>query len=306
MRDLDRLLALALMLSLAGTAWATEGLATSRAVGADTIRSGVMPPPGWFVRTAVLDYRADRILDSAGNDRAGISHFDLHVRLAGLHLSYAWPGAELWGARLMTQAAWGYNDIRVSFDVRTPGGTITRKDIAHGWGDTFFGPVALGWRTERTHQMAALLTTLPTGSYNPAKITNPGRGYLAIFPNYALTWFPVEGTEVSASAFYLYNRRNPDTRYRSGREVVVDYGVGYGARPGLQLGASGYLHKQVTDDTQDGQPVAGGNRGQALAFGPFARAFGPGWGLTLKWQREFRVENRFEGNRIILQGALLF
>ena len=110
---------------------------------------------------------------------------------------------------------------------------------------------------------------------------------------------------MSISSVYLYNWTNTRTHYQSGQEINVDYGVGYHVTPALQLGASGYLYKQVTDDRLNGQAVAGGNRGQALAIGPFVR-WHPSdrWGVTFKWQAEASVRNRAEGNRFFLQIAL--
>jgi hypothetical protein len=51
--------------------------------------------------------------------------------------------------------------------------------------------------------------------------------------------------------------------------------------------------------------VPGGNRGQAVAVGPFIR-YHPSrdWGITFKWQHEYLVENRPSGNRFFLQFAL--
>jgi hypothetical protein len=62
---------------------------------------------------------------------------------------------------------------------------------------------------------------------------------------------------------------------------------------------SRYVYKQVTDN-EDGGKVAfnGGNRGRAVAVGPFVR-YRPSrdWGVTVSWQPEFLVENRASGNR---------
>lgn len=75
--------------------------------------------------------------------------------------------------------------------------------------------------------------------------------------------------------------------------------------PAWQVGANGYLYKQVTDDKLNGVTVAGGNRGQVAAIGPFVR-YHPSrdWGVTLKLQHEGMVENRTAGTRVFLQFAL--
>ena len=287
-----------------GAGNATEGGGTIKVLGPDTILSGVMPPPGLMVKTVTVNYEADRTLDGSGNARAGISDFNLHVRAGGIHFQYAWPRGELWNAKLMTSLATGYIDLEIAFDVTTPSGRIPRRDSTHGMTDTLFGPVLLGWQHGNFHHIAGPQYSLDTGAFNPARLANAGRGYQAFVPYYAFTWFPVEGAELSAGSFYIVNRRNPETGYRSGRELVVDYGAAYQVRPGLQVGAAGYLYKQVSDDVPSGPAIPGGNRGQVFAIGPFARVHGRGWGLSLKWQRESAVENRASGHRILLQGAL--
>jgi hypothetical protein len=301
----SRLLA-ATFLAAGAHAQATEGGGSVKVLGIDTILPGVMPPPGLMFKTFLLDYRADRSLDASGNARAGVSDFDLHVNGLGLHFQFVWPATELLGAKLMTSMATGFVDSSIAFDVGTPAGRIRRKDSTSAWSDMLLGPLMLGWAGEQVHQIAGLQLGVPIGGFSPAKLANPGRGYFAFVPNYAVTWFPVKGAEVSASVFYLVNRENPDTKYRSGRELAIDYGLGYEAAPGWQVGASGCLYKQLSDDELRGEAVSGGNRGQTYSTGPFVRRFGRGWGITLKWQHEFSVENRAAGNRWVLQGAYKF
>ena len=121
-------------------------------------------------------------------------------------------------------------------------------------------------------------------------------------PAYWITWFPIEQIEVSGSFVYLYNFKNDSTNYKSGQEFNIDWGLGYDVTPKFQAGLNGYFYQQTTDDTFNGTDVPGGNRGRAAAIGPFIR-FHPSrdYGITLKWQKEFAVENRASGNRFFLQ-----
>ena len=129
-----------------------------------------------------------------------------------------------------------------------------------------------------------------------------GRGYYSVGPGYWFTWFPTDAIEISGTGVYLINAKNDETNYDSGNELSFDYGVGYDVVPGWQIGASGYLYKQIVDDTQNGQILGDGNRGQAVAIGPFFR-YHPSkdWGITFKWQHEALVENRTSGDRLFLQ-----
>ena len=289
-----------------GDALATEGGGSSKALGVDTVMAGVMPPPGLRLTTFLSGYEADKTLDADGNPRRGISDFHVRAEAATLRLQYVWPGVELWGANVETRfGGTAYVHSKLSFDVQTPGGRVHREDTAEAPGDILVAPVLLGWHGESVHQIAGIEFFLGTGAFDPTALVNPSRGYDAVGPAYFLTWFPNDRTEVSISSVYLYNWTNSHTNYQSGQEINVDYGVGYHVTPALQLGASGYLYKQVTDDRLNGQAVAGGNRGQALAIGPFVR-WHPSdrWGVTFKWQAETSVRNRAEGNRFFLQIAL--
>jgi len=300
------LLASSLAIAGAMNVLATEGGGTSKALGVDTVLSGVMPPEGLRVTIFLAYYDAGHTLDSAGKDRAGLSNFNLSVAALTPRLQYVWPGVRLWGAHVETRIGVSlYVDAKVGFDVQTPVARIHRAGTSSGMGDALIGPALLGWHSERFHQTLGPEFFLPTGSFDKNSIANIGRGYYAAGPAYLFTWFPNDAIEVSGSLIYLVNQRNPDTGYRSGRELSFDYGLGYSVAPAWQVGANGYLYKQVTDDRLNGQIFGDGNRGRAVAIGPFLRYHpSPDWGITLKWQRETMVRNRTRGDRIFLQLAL--
>jgi hypothetical protein len=287
--------------------FATEGGGSSKALGVDTVLAGVMPPPGLRLTTFLGYYQADKTLDGSGNPRPNISNFDLDAGALTLRFQYVWP-EELWGANIETRIGLSaYVDAQVSFDLQTPVGLRHRQGSANGLGDMLFAPALLGWHGGRFHQIAGLEFFLPTGSYDATQLANTSRGYYSGGPAYFFTWFPTDETEVSVSSIYLYNWKNPDTQYQSGQEVNIDYGLGYAVTPAWQGGVSGYYYQQVTDDKLNGVAVPGGNRGRAVAIGPFVR-YHPSaqWGITFKWQWETLVQNRPEGNRFFLQFAWQF
>ncbi|MBL8360737.1 MAG: transporter [Rubrivivax sp.] len=286
---------------------ATEGGGTAKILGVETVMAGVMQAPGqWRVVTVVGHYRSEHTLDGNGNPRAPLSNFDLKVTAFAMRFQYVWPELKLLGADVESRfgAAW-YTDTTLSFDVATPGGPVHRADASTGHGDALLAPITLGWKSPSLHQIAGLEIYVPWGRFDTSRLANRTRGYLAVAPAYRFTWFPAPALEVSGNLIYLLNRENPDTRVKSGRELSFDYGIGYTLAPGWQVGASGYLYRQVSDDTLRGIRVApDGNRGRVAATGPFLRWYtSDGMGITLKWQVESGARNKTDGNRFFLQFA---
>jgi hypothetical protein len=286
---------------------ATEGGATNKALGVDTILAGVIGPHGSVRITNFLaDYQARNTLDGSGNPRPGLSNFRLKATAFTSRLQYVWPETKVLGADVESRVGltW-YADANVSFDVQTPGGLRAREGSSSGWFPAaLVGPVILGWHGETVHQMAGIEFYFPTIAYNVGQPVNVGSGFSSVAPHYWVTWYPRPDIEVDGSFVYLINQKNRDSQYKSGREFSMDYGIGYTPTRGWQVGASGYAYKQISDDSLNGVTVPGGNRGRVLATGPFLRyqAEAP-WGITFKWQREFSVENRAKGNRYFLQFA---
>lgn len=251
-----------------GPALATEGGGTSKALGVDTVLSGVMPPPGLRLTTYLAYYDATDTLDSSGHSRPNISNFSLRAEAATFRFQYVWADAKLWDADIETRVGFtAYVDARVNFDAQTPAGRIHRQGTANGTGDALLGPALLGWHSEHYHQITGVEFFLPTGTYDQTRLANQGVGHYAIAPAYFFTRLPNDLTEVSGNIFYLFNQKNPDTNYTSGDEVSFDYGLGFAATPIWQLGVSGYVYKQVTDDKLNGQVVGDGNQGRASQSG---------------------------------------
>ena len=287
---------------------ATEGGATNKALGVDTVLVGVMGPPGSVRLTTFLGYyRANETLDGSGNPRPGISNFDLNVSAFTFRFQYVWPDAKLWGANIETRIGTTlYANVDVDFDVQTPGGPVHRSSGASGtFPGMLFAPAILGWHSETVHQMAGPELFLSSRNYRKGQIAQVATGFNSVAPAYWITWYPNDRIEVDGSFVYLFNGKNNETRYRSGQEFNLDYAAGYAVTPTWQAGANGYVYQQTTNDTVNGNAVPGGNKGRAFAIGPFVRYHvDPNWGITLKWQIESLVENRAKGNRFFLQFAL--
>ncbi|MBA3387516.1 MAG: transporter [Chthoniobacterales bacterium] len=291
--------------NLSNVATATEGGGTSKALGVDTVMAGVMPPPGLRLTNFLARYDSSHTLDGSGNDRANLSNFDLAVTAETLRFQYVWPAVNLLGANIETRV--GFNavsDVKVDFDVKTPLGRLHKNDSQTNFGDALFAPALFGWHSKQFHQTFGPEFFLPSGKFDKTRLANTGRGYFSMGPSYWFTWFPIKEVEVSGALIYLFNFENSETNYTSGNELSFDYNLGYSVTAAWQIGASGYLYKQITDDEQNGRVVGDGNRGQAVAVGPFLRYHpSKNFGIVLKWQHEEAVKNRTSGERIFLQFA---
>lgn len=98
-----------------------------------------------------------------------------------------------------------------------------------------------------------------------------------------------------------YNFENNDTDYRTGNEVHVDFIAAKHWGP-LAVGLGGYAYHQVTGDSGSGA-ILGDFKGRAYSLGPQVRYQFERFSVTAKYQEEFNVVNKPEGNKFALDFA---
>ena len=288
-------------LMLAQPARATENGNEHYPIGLMTASGSVMPAPGtaeFYNYDAI--YSADRFNDGQGNKL--MPQFNLDVKVQASRLNYTWPG-EHNGFSISSSAALNAFDTSLSIDG------------AHGHAfqlaDTDVAPIMVQWTDHKTlHITVAPNFWLPTGAYNPTRVVNAGLNYYSMDLEAGATWTPSPDVEIGIDTWTGFSlSRNSATNYRSGNTFAADFIVGWKplkAHPQLQIGLQGDIFRQFSDDTVNGASVGSdGFRGQQMALGPQVRwNFGPGKGLLFKYQREFDVRNRPEGNKFWLEFAL--
>lgn len=186
-----------------------------------------------------------------------------------------------------------------------------RRDHSTGVGDPVVAPLYIDYvnATGTFFAYAGPEIYVPVGTYNKNKLANNGLHYWTIAPTVSMTWLPTPRWEVSATLYPEFNFKNQVTSYRSGNDVTLDWNVGWrpvASQPRLKIALQGFALTQYTDDSQNGQTVPGGNRGRAFGVGPqisWDIADGRG-ALLFKYQREFAVENRSQGNRFWFEFAV--
>lgn len=183
--------------------------------------------------------------------------------------------------------------------------------------DITLNPFILSWHRKNMHWVFGLDINVPTGPYDSREARRSiGVNYWALEPLLAVTWLGDTGWE--ASGKFMYNIKSKNRAYRpapgaekldyhSGQEFHVDYLLGkhFG---NWGLGVAGYYLKQTTSDRVDGHVIGAtpgwskGRRGQVLAYGPsVSYRIKPGVAVSMQWNHESRVRNRFAGDRFTLK-----
>lgn len=185
-----------------------------------------------------------------------------------------------------------------------------RRDSSTGLGDPAISPLYLGYSTAdaKLHIILGMDLYAPIGKYSKNRLANNGSNYWTFAPIVHMTWLPNPRWEISSTVMTSFNIENPSTDYRSGNSISVEGVVGYHLSedlPALKVAMQGWGSVQYTDDKADGHTVLG-NRARAYALGPqVAYSIGKrGGGVVLKWQKEFGVENRSEGDIFWFQFAI--
>lgn len=278
-------------LLLAQAAHATEGGGSTYPMGVEAHMMGAFPPePGFYSLNYAQHYEAHRL---RGNDGERLPN-DFRLRADVFASRFVWvTDQKFLGGRVGVHALVPIVDLHVEMD--------GRSDSDKGIGDMTFGAL-LGYNySKKLHSIFAIDIIAPTGSYDEDKLANIGRNYWAIEPVAAFTWVDPQGFNADIKLMYDFNFENGKTDYKSGQEFHFDYDAGWAVGDKWVLGVGGYAYWQTTDDRQHGDRVDD-NKGRAMAIGPAVKySSKDGWFMSLKWQKEYKVRNRPEGDAVWLK-----
>jgi hypothetical protein len=286
-------LSIAALTSLATLAHATEGGGGAYANGSEGFMTGALPPPGSYLVSYNTYYSADRFANSS----PVFDDFSVSTTATILRAIHVTDKTILGGN-------WAMHAFLVAADVNVDMGNGVRQSRA-GMGDFIFSPLAVGWHAGNWHWIAAVDLYLPTGRYDKDNLANIGRNYVTVEPLFAFTYRNPEGYEFSMKTMFDHNYENRDTRYRSGNELHADF-VAAKHFGNWGVGLGGYAYRQVSGDSGEGA-VLGDFKGRAMALGPqVTYSTSNGLNLQGRYQREFDVLNRPEGDKLWLNVALKF
>ncbi len=195
-----------------------------------------------------------------------------------------------------------FHAIAPLLDVKFRANGMTFK--SSGLGDLTFG-AALGFHhSPEFHQVVGLDVYAPTGDYDKNDPSSLGKNYWTFQPVWALTYMQPKGFNADLKLMYDINRRNSDTNTRSGQALHADYAAGWGLGNGWVVGVGGHMFQQVQDDSG---PNSAMGKARAVGLGPSIRyANDKGFLFTLKWQKEFSVRNRPEGQQLMAKMTIPF
>lgn len=280
-------------------AQATENGLQNYPVGVNTVLNGLMPLPG---ETQFYDYTLFYTASKfAGPDgQSSVPGFKANVIVQAPRIMHTWNlhlGPFTLASGAVVPLQYTYTHV--------PTGSGNRV----GLGDVILQPLNIGYSVPERGFFAFFASdfSVPTGGYSASNLANVGINYYTWQPALHVTWLPADKWEVSASAVVQVNSPNRDTNYHSGSIFDLDWVVGYSPAKNLQLGLQGYVLKQFTDDTLNGQVYQDGFRGRVYAVGPQIRyTFAPFSAVVLKWQHEFKAQNRAQGDKVMLEVSMPF
>jgi hypothetical protein len=280
---------------------AMENGATQWPSGVQTVIPAILPAPG---ETAFynysLYYHADSFKDRHGNDL--VPGFNLSIAASAPRIVHTWR-KKLGPLNMSSAVVLAGNYVKVEQDV-APG--VHVEDSTFGLNFLYLTPLYLTYNTPSLHVEVGPSVFIPVGHYDARDLANPTVNYYAFQQEFSVTYFPKKTLELSTLAVVDINAENPDTNYRSGAFLSIDWGINwapFASTPNLFFGIGGYYLNQFTDDEINGSKVQpDGFRLKRIAIGPqLVYYFSPKAGIAAKYQREFETENGPEGDRYWLQ-----
>ena len=314
MRTMKRTLVAASMISALAASTATradEGGVPFWFSGQYASMSALAPTPGWTLTLLPYYYNG-----SADSDRtfsrgsALVANLDSHLGLMNAQLTYAWDTKVLDGVPSIG-ISWGAGNNGTSATLLA---TLPSADLQKASSDSIDGgtdlyPIAtLSWTRGNDNWMAYVTGDIPTGAYNPQRLSNIGIGHGAIDAGGGYTYLNQKtGLEFSAVAGLTYNWRNSDTDYKNGVDSHLDWAVSQFLSASWELGIVGYVYYQLSNDTYSTHGVVGDIRQRALGgFKSKVASVGPEIGYVFKMGKqtgyanlrgywEFWAQNRPQG-----------
>lgn len=282
----------------AGHVSALENGNSSYPAGIVTVMSGAVGAPG---ETHVYTYNKridiNSIRDNNGDKVFPEAKGAIHAH--ALRVVHTLDGPKFLGGDVSLQAAVPYIEGHINIPALGP----FERDRVSGMGDPLFG-VMVSWMSPTYLHNIELDVVAPWGKYDKNALINAGSNSKAVYAAYAFTWFPLQRVEVSSKISLNYSFENNDTDYKSGVQLVADYGLNYRLTEKLLVGVGGYVSTQLNDDQVHGDDI--GNRSRSIKVGPQIGYADRNWGVFAAYQDDVYARNTAGGDTVMLNGFMKF
>ena len=282
----------------AGNAVALENGTSSYPVGIVTVMSGAVGAPG---ETHVYTYNKLIDIESIRNGQ-GDKTFPKatgKVQAHALRVVHTLDGPTLLGGNVSLQVAVPYIQAHLDIPSLGPFG----RDSSRGMGDPLFGAL-VSWQSPTYMHNVEVDFVAPWGEYDKNGLVNPGSNAKAIYAAYAFTGFLLPQLELSSKISANYSFENKSTNYKSGVQLVADYGLNYRLDPNWLVGVGGYVSTQLNDDQYNNDDI--GNRSKSIKIGPQVGYGTFEWGVLAAYQKDVYARNTAQGDTIMLNGFIKF
>jgi len=295
--------AVAALVGLTSIASADEGGVPFWFSGQYASFAAVPASPGWSIPVQGYYYNASVSGDKElrrGN--LATAALDTTVRLLLVQPTYA-PKTKIWGGQLALGLGfgWGNNSTDAGVSITGFPNRLYRSDSVTGFTDLY--PIAsLAWAEGNNNWMTYFTGDIPTGSYDPDRLSSIGIGHAAIDAGGGYTYFDqTSGREFSAVVGFTYNFENGDTDYQNGIDVHLDWALSQFLNEHWQVGVAGYVYGQLSGDSGP-KPSDDGLKSSIASIGPeIGYSFtmnGQSAYINLRGYWEFAAKNRVEGTAV--------
>lgn len=255
--------------------------------GAEGIKAGSLPPPGFYVRDYNIFYFADRL-------PGGPSDFEVFAYVNGFRA--------IWISNFKILGGFYGADVLVPFGyskVKAP--SVGLDDSAFSLGDVHVEPITLSWHPQKFDFAVGYAFWAPTGDFDPNHPARLAKGFWSHMFTAGATWYVDEEKTWALSVLNRYeiHTENEDFDITPGNSYTLEWGASKSLTKTLDVGVVGYWQQQTTRDSGAG---ASRIEDRVVAVGPEVSAVIPKLGViaSLRYLREFAAKDRPEGNTVTL------
>jgi len=235
--------------------------------GVEGIKNGIIPPPGHYTRWYNFYYYADKLATATGAD------VNTNFRV----FAYVTALRHIWITENKVLGADLGLDLTIPF-VLTDLNLGPIEDRRFGLGDIFLEPVILGWHLSRWDFAFAYGIFFPSGDFKLTRPASPGRGFWTHLLAFGITYhLDAEKTwTFSTAQRFEFHTENKKLNLTPGIHYSLEWSLSKALKNNIEVGLTGFVQRQLTDDTGRGVVSDPNIHDQIFGVGPEVGVFFPG------------------------------